>query len=90
MRASDSGIAVNGALNGLTVNGYFQGQAGTANPSVIDLGVGLNLNNLTILGGVPGQGGLINANIRAGGSISNVNIAYGSINSTIQPNTPPP
>jgi hypothetical protein len=86
---SGSGIAIGGALNGLTVGGYFQGQGGTSAPSVFDLGVGLNLNNLTILGGVPGQGGLINANIRAGGSISNVNIVYGSVNSTIQPNTPP-
>ena len=44
---------------------------------------------LTILGALSGQGGLINANVRAGGSISNVNIVYGTINSTIQPNTPP-
>jgi hypothetical protein len=87
---SGSGVAVGGALNGLTVGGYFQGQGGTSAPSVFDLGVGLNLNSLTILGGVPGQGGLINANIRAGGSISNVNIVYGSVNSTIRPNTPPP
>ena len=87
---SGSGIAVGGALNGLSVGGYFQGQGGTSAPSAFDLGVGLSLTSLTILGGVPGVGGLINANIRAGGSISNVNIAYGSINSTIQPNTPPP
>jgi hypothetical protein len=87
---SGSGIAVNGALDGLTVNGFFQGQGGTTAPSAIDLGVGLNLSNLTILGAVPGQGGLINANIRAGGTISNVNIAYGSLDSTIRPNSPPP
>jgi hypothetical protein len=86
---SGSGIAVGGALNGLTVGGFFQGQGGTSAPSAIDLGVGLNLTSLTVLGGIPGRGGLINANIRAGGSISNVNIAYGSVNSTIQPNTPP-
>jgi hypothetical protein len=81
-----SGIAVNGALNGLTVNGYFQGQGGTANPSAIDLGVGLNVTGLTILSGVTGQGGLIKANIRAGGSISGVNIPYGIYQSTIQAN----
>ena len=83
---SDSGIAVNGALNGLTVNGYFQGQAGTANPAVIDLGVGLDLSGLTILSGVTGQGGLITANIRAGGSVSGVDIPYGRFKSTIQTN----
>jgi hypothetical protein len=82
-----SGIAINGALNSLTVDGYFQGQGGTANPSAIDLGVGLNLSGLTILGGISGQGGLINANIRAGGSVSGVAVAYGTYNSTIQANT---
>jgi hypothetical protein len=82
-----SGIAVGGALNGLTVNGYFQGQGGTAAPSAIDLGVGLNLSGLTILGGLSGQGGLINANIRAGGSVSQVDIVYGTVNSTIRPYT---
>ncbi len=87
---SGSGIAVGGVLSSLTVGGYFQGQGGTSAPSAFDLGVGLDLTSLTILGGVPGQASLINANIRAGGSISNVNLAYGSINSTIQPNTPPP
>ena len=81
-----SGIAVNGALNDLTVNGYFQGQGGTANPSAIDLGVGLNLSGLTILGGISGQGGLINANIRAGGSVSGVDVADGTYNGTIQTN----
>jgi hypothetical protein len=84
---SGSGIAVNGALNTLTVDGYFQGQGGTTNPSAIDLGVGLNLSGLTILGGISGQGGLINANIRAGGSVSGVDIAYGTDKSTIQTNT---
>jgi hypothetical protein len=84
-----SGIAVDGALSGLTVGGYFQGQGGTAAPSTIDLGVGLNLNGLTILGGLTGQGGLLNANIRAGGSVSQVNIPYGTVNSTIRANTPP-
>jgi hypothetical protein len=87
---SGSGIAVGGVLSSLTVGGSFQGQGGTSAPSAFDLGVGLDLTKLTILGGVPGQASLINANIRAGGSISNVNLAYGSINSTIQPNTPPP
>ena len=87
---SGSGIAVNGALNGLTVNGYLQGQGGTSAPSAIDLGVGLNLTSLTILGGVSGQGGLINANIRAGGTVSGVEIAYGSFQSTIQTNTSMP
>jgi hypothetical protein len=84
---SGSGVAVLGALNGLTVDGYFQGQGGTTAPTVTDLGVGLNLTSLTIVGGVPGQGGLNSANVRAGGSISGINIAYGSVNSSIQPNT---
>ncbi len=83
---SGSGIAVDGALNSLTVDGFFQGHGGTSNPSAIDLGVGLNLSGLTILGAVSGQGGLIDANIRAGGSVSGVDVAYGSYNSTIQSN----
>jgi hypothetical protein len=87
---SGSGIAVNGALNGLTIDGYFQGQGGTRAPSAIDLGVGLNLTSLTILGGVSGQGGLINANIRAGGTVSGVGIAYGTYQSTIQANSSMP
>jgi hypothetical protein len=82
-----SGIAVEGEVNDLTVNGYFQGQGGTTNPSAIDLGVGLNISGLTILSGVPGQGGLINANIRAGGSIGGVDIPYGAYKSTIQSST---
>jgi hypothetical protein len=85
-----SGIAVGGQLDGMTVDGYFQGQGGTSAPTLIDLGVGLNLNGLTILGGKPGVGGLINANIRAGGTITGVVIVYGSVNSTIEPNSPPP
>jgi hypothetical protein len=85
-----SGISVGGALNDLTINGYFQGQGGTSAPTAFDLGVGLNLTGLSILGGVTGVAGLINANIRAGGSITGVNIPYGISNSTIQPNTPPP
>ena len=82
-----SGIAVKGAINGVKVDGYFQGQGGTSNPTAIDLGVGLNVSDLTILGGVSGQGGLINANIRGGGSVSGTNIVYGTYNSTIQSNT---
>jgi len=87
---SGSGIVVNGVLGGVLVDGVFQGQGGTAAPTFFDLGVGLNLNGLTILGGNTALNGLINANIRAGGSINGVDIAYGTINSTIQPNTPPP
>jgi hypothetical protein len=85
-----SGIVVNGQLGNVIVDGLFQGQGGTAAPTFFDLGVGLNLSGLNILGGNRSQNGLINANIRAGGSISGVNIVYGTINSTIQPNTPPP
>jgi hypothetical protein len=85
-----SGIVVNGALDGLTIQGIFQGQGGTSAPTFFDLGVGLNLTGLTISGGNKAQNGLINANIRAGGSITGVNIAYGTVNSTIQPFTPPP
>ena len=87
---SGSGIVVNGALGGLSVTGIFQGQGGTSTPTVFDLGVGLTISGLTISGGTTSQDGLINANIRAGGSITGVNITYGSVNSTIQPNTPPP
>ena len=87
---SGSGIVVNGVLGDMVVNGLFQGQGGTAEPTFFDLGVGLTINGLSILGGNTAQNSLINANIRAGGSISGVDIAYGTINSTIQPNTPPP
>ena len=58
--------------------------------TVFDLGVGLNVTGLTINGGNSALDGLINANIRAGGSITGVSIAYGTANSTIQPDTPPP
>ena len=87
---SGSGISVGGALSNFDVQGYFQGQGGTATPTAFDLGVGLDLTGLTVLGGKSGVGGLINANIRAGGAITGINIVYGSVNSTIQPNTPPP
>jgi hypothetical protein len=50
----------------------------------------LSIVGLTVNGGNNTQDGLINANIRAGSSISGVSIAYGSVNSTIAPNTPPP
>ncbi len=87
---SGSGIVVNGVLDDMVVEGLFQGQGGTAAPTFFDLGVGLTINGLSILGGNTAQNSLINANIRAGGSISGVDIAYGTVNSTIQPNTPPP
>ena len=87
---SGSGIVVGGALGSLTVDGYFQGQGGTATPTVFDLGVGLSTTGLTILGGNSNLNGLINANIRSGASISGVDIVYGTVNSTIQPDTPPP
>jgi hypothetical protein len=86
VKPSGSGIAVDGALESLGVGGYFLGQGGKSAPSAVDLGVGLNLSGLTILGGISGQGGLINANIRAGGSVGGVNIPYGTANSTIQSN----
>jgi hypothetical protein len=84
---SGSGIVVHGALNGLTINGYFQGQGGLSAPSLVDLGVGLNLSNLTISGGVSGKGGLINANITAGGTVSAVGVVYGTYNSSVVSNT---
>jgi hypothetical protein len=87
---SGSGIVVDGELENLSVNGVFQGQGGTSTPTLFDLGVGLNFDGLAISGGNLGLNGLVNANIRAGGNISQVNIAYGTVNSTIQPNTPPP
>jgi hypothetical protein len=87
---SGSGIVVNGTLDDMVVDGIFQGQGGTAAPTFFDVGVGLNINALSILGGNISQNGLINANIRAGGSISGVDVVFGSVNSTIQPNTPPP
>jgi hypothetical protein len=86
VQPSGSGIAVDGALASLSVDGYFEGQGGRSVPSAVDLGTGLNLSNLTILGGISGQGGLINANVRAGGTVSGVNIPYGTSNSTIQSN----
>jgi hypothetical protein len=85
-----SGIVVNGALGSLTVDGFLQGQGGTAAPTVFDIGVGLNTGSLTILGANSGLNGLINANIRSGGAISGVDVVYGTVASTIQPNTPPP
>jgi len=87
---SGSGIVVGGELGAVTVDGIFQGQGGLAAPALFDLGVGLNMSGLSILGGNSSLNGLINANIRAGGSISGVDIVYGTINSTIQPDTPPP
>jgi hypothetical protein len=87
---TESGIVVGGALDEMIINGYFQGQGGTSAPTVFDLGVGLNLTGLTINGGNSALDGLVNANIRAGGSITGVSIAYGTANSTIQPFTPPP
>jgi hypothetical protein len=87
---SGSGIVVNGGLNDFSVSGFFQGQGGTSTPTLFDLGVGLNLNGLTISGANLALNGLINANIRAGGTITGVNITYGTVSSTIQPNTPPP
>jgi hypothetical protein len=86
---SGSGIVVNGVLGDMVVYGLFQGQGGTSAPTFFDLGVGLTIDGLSILGGNTAQDSLINANIRAGGSISGVEIAYGTVNSTIQPNTPP-
>jgi len=87
---SGSGIVVGGAMSDVTVDGFFQGQGGMAAPTLFDLGVGLSLSGLTILGANSSLNGLINANIRAGASISGVDIVYGTVNSTIQPNTPPP
>ena len=87
---TNSGIVVNGALGSVSVSGIFQGQGGTSTPTLFDLGVGLTLSGLSIAGGTLSQNGLINANIRAGSTITGVNITYGTINSTIQPNTPPP
>ncbi len=86
---SGSGIVVNGQLGGLTVAGYAQGQGGTSAPTVFDVGVGLNLTGLTIEGATTSQAGLLNTNIRAGGTISGINIPYNQVNSTIQPSTPP-
>jgi hypothetical protein len=90
VQPSGSGVAVDGALESLTVDGYFEGQGGQSAPTAVDLGVGLNLSNLTILGGISGRGGLINANVRAGGTVSGVNIPYGTSNSTIQSNATMP
>ncbi|MGO9920068.1 MAG: hypothetical protein ACLQIB_35920 [Isosphaeraceae bacterium] len=87
---SGAGISVGGELSNFVVGGYFQGQGGTATPTAFDLGVGLDVTGLAIQGGISGVGGLINANIRAGGTINSENIPYGIVNSTIQPNTPPP
>ncbi len=86
VQPSGSGIAVDGALQSLSVDGYFLGQGGTTNPSAVDLGVGLNLSGLTVLGGLTQQnvviGGLVNANVRAGGNAAPYNIPYGLYHST--------
>jgi hypothetical protein len=87
---SGSGIVVNGELGSLSVAGLVQGQGGTTNPTIYDVGVGLGISDLTISGANTNLDGLINANIRAGGSISGVAITYSSVNSTIQEDTPPP
>lgn len=86
---SNDGIAVGGNLTGLSVSGYLQGQGGTTAPSAIDIGVGNNLSGVTIAGGQSSVGGLINSNIRAGGTISNVDIPYGDYQSTLVPSPQP-
>ena len=74
-----SGIMVGGNLNGLTVNGIFQGQ-GT---SAIDLSVGLDLKNFTVLGGSSNLGSVRSANIAVGKDIVGLNIQHGIFNSLI-------
>jgi hypothetical protein len=90
VKPSGSGIVVNGQLADVNITGIFQGQGGTSAPTIFDLGVGLNLDGLSIDGANLALDSLISANIRAGGTISGVDIAYGTVDSTIQPNTPPP
>ena len=87
---SGSGIVVNGQLGSLSVAGFFQGQGGTSAPGYFDVGVGLNLIGFDDQRRDHRPGRAINANIRAGGDITGVDIAYNTVNSTIQPNTPPP
>ena len=72
-------IVVDGNLNGLTVNGIFQGQ-GT---SAIDLSVGLDLTNFTVLGGSSNLGSVHSANIAVGKNIVGLNIQHGVFNSLI-------
>ncbi len=79
-----TGIVVGGNLNGLTVNGIFQGQ-GT---SAIDLSVGLDLTNFTVLGGSilgggSNLGGVRSANISVGKDIVGLEIQHGIFNSLI-------
>ena len=86
---SGSGIVVNGVLGDMVVEGLFKDKEARRAPTFFDLGVGLTITGLSILGGNTALNSLINANIRAGGSISGVDIAYGTLNSTIQPDAPP-
>jgi hypothetical protein len=71
-----TGIVVGGNLNGLTVNGIFQGQ-GT---SAIDLSVGLDLTNFTVLSG---SSSVRSANIAVGKDIVGLDIQHGIFNSLI-------
>ncbi len=74
-----TGIVVGGNLNGLTVNGIFQGQ-GT---SAIDLSVGLDLTNFTVLSGSSNLGSVRSANISVGKDIVGLDIQHGIFNSLI-------
>ncbi|APW63739.1 hypothetical protein [Paludisphaera borealis] len=75
-----SGILVRGTLNGLAVDGVFQGQ-GSA--TAVDLGVGLDLNGFVVNGGTENLGGLQSANVNVGKNIINVDVAHGIFRSWI-------
>ena len=85
-----SGIVVNGVLGSWLSTAPSKDREARPRRRFSTWASGSVSTGLRILGGNTSQNGLINANIRAGGSISGVDIAYGTVNSTIQPNTPPP
>jgi hypothetical protein len=73
-------ITVLGNVNGLTINGVYQGRNNTTAP---ELSVGLNLTNFTVLHGAPGKGSVNEANIDVGKNIVGLNIQHGIFNSLI-------
>ena len=75
-----SGILVQGELNTLYVDGFFQGQGSATS---VDLGVGLDLTGFAVNGGADGVGGVQSANINIGKNLTNVYVAHGIFRSWI-------
>src|SRR5262249_35045731 len=77
---SAGAITVKGNLNGLTINGVYQGRANTTSPELI---AGLDLTNFTVLHGGALTGSVSNANIDVAKSILGLDIRHGIFNSFI-------